>query len=179
MISMVNRKHAAITVLLLLGFCAGMVSAAEDPFTSANALYSQSVDLANAGNYKEALAAADQALALNVTALNHLIQANRAGILVMLGRYDEAVIAADTALAVQGNLTATHAAAYYNKGDALRHLGRTEEAREAFSRAYALDNTFLPPADIVPVPTKSPLHPALAAGCVALAAISLKAGRRL
>lgn len=177
---MIKQKHTAVTVLLLLlGFCTGMVSAAEDPFTSANTLYSQSVDLANAGNYKEALAASDQALALNITALNHLIQANRAGILVMLGRYDEAITAADAALAVQGNLTATHAAAYYNKGDALRHLGKTEEAREAFSRAHALDNTFLPPEDIDPAPTKSPLNPALAAGCIALAAFCLGAGRRL
>ena len=38
----------------------------------------------------EALEASDRALALNVTSMISVIQANRAGILVMLGRFDEA-----------------------------------------------------------------------------------------
>ena len=44
------------------------------------------------GKYEEALKAADDALALNVTSLVPLIQSNRAGILVMLGRNREAII---------------------------------------------------------------------------------------
>jgi tetratricopeptide (TPR) repeat protein len=162
------NRYAIVTVLILL-LCPAALSAADDPFTAAGALYSQSVDLANAGKYTEALDAADQALAYNVTSINHIIQANRAGILVMLGRYDEAITAADAALAVQGNITATHAAAYYNKGDALRHLGRTDEARAAFEQAYSLDNTYTIPADIAPSPTKSPLFPVVAVVSIAAA----------
>jgi tetratricopeptide (TPR) repeat protein len=161
-----------VSVIFLVLLAAVPVSAKDDPLTSAGALYSQSVDLANAGKYEQALQKADQALAMNVTAINHLIQANRAGILVVLGRYDEAVTAADAALAVQGNLTATHAAAYYNKGDALRHLGRTDEANVAFEKAHALDNTLTPPGPLLPgpthLPTKTPSpSPLVVTGCVA------------
>ncbi|OPY37677.1 MAG: Tetratricopeptide repeat protein [Methanoregula sp. PtaU1.Bin051] len=151
---MISYKYMVAAALLLCISCS-IVSAADDAFNAAGALYTKSVDLANEGRYGEALAAAEQALAFNVSAINHLVQANRAGILVMLGRYEEAVAAADSALAVEGNLTATHAAAYYNKGDALRHLGMVEEAREAFARAHELDSS-LPIPEITPTPTKAP-----------------------
>lgn len=108
-------------------------------FNSAGALYSQSVDLANAGNYTAALEASDKALALNVTALTPLIQANRAGILVALGRYDDAITAADAAIDVQGNLTTVHSIAWYNKANALSRLGKTAEADLAYANASALD----------------------------------------
>jgi len=143
-------------------------------FTDAGALYSKSVDLANEGKYKEALQAADQALALNVSSLMPVIQANRAGILTVIGRYDEALMAADAALASEGNLTTTHSIAWYNKGDALRHLGRVDEAKTAFARAQALDPTLLPPNDMTAFVTpqsttaKSPLPWFLAAGALAL-----------
>lgn len=114
-------------------------------FDVAGALYSKSVDLANAGKYTEALQTADQALALNVNSLTPIIQANRAGILVMLGRNEEAIAAADVSLAAQGNLTTTHAIAWYNKGNALRALGRTTEARAAYAQATALDPTLTNP----------------------------------
>jgi tetratricopeptide (TPR) repeat protein len=116
-----------------------------DQLNSAGALYSQSVDLANAGKYQEALQVSDQALALNVTSLVPLIQANRAGILVMLGRYEEANTAADAALSREGNLTTTHSIAWYNKGNALRALGRLTEAETAYAQAYALDSSLVPP----------------------------------
>jgi tetratricopeptide (TPR) repeat protein len=116
-----------------------------DQLNSAGALYSQSVDLANAGKYQEALQVSDQALALNVTSLVPLIQANRAGILVMLGRYEEANTAADAALSREGNLTTTHSIAWYNKGNALRALGRLTEAQTAYAQAYALDSSLVPP----------------------------------
>jgi len=155
-------------ICFLLCVCVVPVSAADNPLGTAGALYSQSVDLANEGKYEQALQAADQALALNVTSLNHLIQANRAGILNMLGRYDEAVIAADAALAVEGNLTATHSIAWYNKGDALRHLGRMDEAQAAFERAQELDSTLIPPPDLSAALTKSPSPSALVVlGCIA------------
>jgi len=120
--------------------------------TSTGALYTKSVDLANAGNYQEALDAAGQALAMNVTSLTGLIQSNRAGILVMLHRDNEAITAADAALAVEGNLTAVHSIAWYNKGNALRALGRIAEAQDAYNHAYALDNTLVPPDMSADVP---------------------------
>ena len=136
-----------------------------DQINSAGALYSKSVDLANAGNYSAALEASDEALALNDTSLVPLIQANRAGILVMLGRFEEANTAADAALAVEGNLTAVHSVAWYNKGNALRSLGRCGEAKTAYTQAAILDPALVSP-DLTlctvspsPSPTKSQLSP--------------------
>jgi len=147
-----------ITVVLLAPLA---VAVSTQPENSAGALYSKSVDLANEGKYQEALDAADQALAMNVTSLAGLIQSNRAGILVMQHRYIEAIAAADAALTVEGNLTTVHSVAWYNKGNALRAQGRIAEAQDAYSRAYALDNTLVPPdmsADIPVINTpKSPL----------------------
>lgn len=170
-----NFRLVTACIIALL-FVSGMVNAADASaeLKSAGALYSQSVDLANDGKYTEALQAADQALALNVTSLMPVIQANRAGILTVIGRYDDALIAADAALASEGNLTTTHSIAWYNKGDALRHLGRVDEAKAAFAQAQALDPTLLPPKDmtatVTPVPTtaKSPLPWTRAAGALAL-----------
>jgi len=112
-----------------------------DSFNNAGKFYSDSVDLANAGKYSAALQAADQALALNVSSLTPVIQANRAGILVMLGRNEDAIAAADSALGVQGNLTTTYSIAWFNKGNALRALGRTAEAQVAYAQAAKLDPT--------------------------------------
>ena len=125
------KIHVILMTMLVLAMLGVPASAADsqESFNSAGALYSQSVDLANAGKYEEALDAADKALALNVTSLNGLIQSNRAGILVMLHRNDEAITAADAALAVEGNLTTVHSIAWYNKGNALRALGRISEAQ--------------------------------------------------
>ena len=142
--------HLVTACIIVLLFVSGLVNAAETSteLQSAGALYDKSVDLANAGKYNEALLAADQALALNVSSLMPVIQANRAGILTVIGRYNDALIAADAALASEGNLTTTHSIAWYNKGDALRHLGRVDEAKTAFARAKALDPTLLPPKDL-------------------------------
>jgi tetratricopeptide (TPR) repeat protein len=114
-------------------------------FQTAGALYSNSVDLANEGKYQDALNAADQALALNVSSLTPLIQADRSGILVMLGDNTDALSAADVAIAAEGNLTTLRSIAWFNKGNALRNLGRFDEARAAYANASALD-----PALVVP-----------------------------
>lgn len=142
------KKFFLLSAILALAAFAGCVSApqsSEGSFQTAGALYSQSVDLANEGKYPDALEAADKALALNESSMFGLIQSNRAGILVMLQRYDEAVTAADAAISVEGNLTSVHSIAWYNKGNALRALGKIEEAQEAYDQAYALDNSLLPP----------------------------------
>jgi len=123
--------------------------------------YDKGVDLANEGNYHEALAATDRALAINTSFPR--AHAMRSGLLVMVGRYDEAVAEADMALDTKENLTITLFSAWANKGDALRHLGRIEEARAAFAKAQELDPSFVPPdisvpaATALPAPTKSPL----------------------
>ena len=152
-----------MVVLLGLFLCLPVTAAdTSDQINAAGTLYSKSVDLANAGNYSGALELSDKALAMNVTSLLPLIQSNRAGILVMLGRFEEANIAADAALSVEGNLTFAHSVAWYNKGNALRSLGRPDEAKKAYAQAYALDKSLVPPdlsSDTIPptTPAKSPL----------------------
>lgn len=141
-----------IAILSLVTIAMGADS--DNLMNPAGTLYSSSVDLANEGKYQAALDAADSALAMNVSSMTGLIQSNRAGILVMLNRNEEAVAAADAALAVEGNLTTVHSIAWYNRGNALQALGRVEEAKESYARAYELDKTLVPP---VPVTTKSPL----------------------
>jgi tetratricopeptide (TPR) repeat protein len=165
------KFHGILMTMLLLAMLivSGAAADSQEPLNTAGALYSESVDLANKGNYQEALDAADRALAMNVTSLNGLIQSNRAGILVMLHRNTEAITAADAALAEEGDLTTVHSIAWYNKGNALRALGRITEAQDAYDHAFALDNTLVPPdmsGDIPGSPTpKSPLSagPLLAA----------------
>ena len=150
-----------VVLVLCIAVVAGMVLIKQGPwapaapvntsanasasFTSAGALYSKSVDLANARNYKDALEAADQALAQNVSSLTPLIQSNRAGILAMLGRNDEAIAAADVAINAPGNLTTLRSIAWYNKGNALRAEGRIAEADAAYANATALDPTLKHP----------------------------------
>jgi tetratricopeptide (TPR) repeat protein len=173
-----------VLIIALLVMVPVLAADISEQVNSAGALYSESVDLANAGKYQQALDSADKALAMNVTSLTGLIQSNRAGILVMLDRNEEAIAAADAALAVEGNLTAVHSIAWYNKGNALINLGRTAEARIAYDKAYALDNTLVPPVmtgDIPPFPTtKAPLSlfPVMAAlGAAGVVAIMWKKSR--
>lgn len=141
------KIHVILITVLVLAVMGVPASAADitESLNTAGALYSRSVDLANEGKYQQALDAADQALALDDPSMSGLIQSNRAGILVMLHRYDEAVTAADAAISVEGNLTAVHSIAWYNKGNALRAQGKIVLAKDSYDRAYALDNTLVPP----------------------------------
>jgi tetratricopeptide (TPR) repeat protein len=179
-INMIRSNHMdfnsfLLAILIVSGFVLPVMALdPSDQLNSAGTLYSQSVDLAEAGKYEEALQVSDQALALNVTSMVSLIQANRAGILVMLGRFEEANAAADVSLAREGNLTTAHSIAWYNKGNALRYLGRIEEAKTAFARAAELDPILTPP-DLTSVPpalirttTKSPVSWSTALLAVAL-----------
>jgi tetratricopeptide (TPR) repeat protein len=141
------KFHGIQTAILIAVMLITPLAAAGtvEPENAAGALYSKSVDLANEGKYQEALDAADKALAMNVPSFLGLIQSNRAGILVMLDRNTEAITAADAALAVEGNLTTVHSIAWYNKGNALRALGRIAEAQDAYAHAHALDTTLVVP----------------------------------
>jgi tetratricopeptide (TPR) repeat protein len=148
-----SRKYLLVIAIIAIIAVASAVyvltrPTATDPgtnFQTAGALYSQSVDLANEGKYQQALDAADKALAANISSLTPLIQANRAGILVMLGDNNNAIVAADVAILAEGNLTTTRSIAWFNKGNALRNLGRIDEARGAYANATALDPTLQPP----------------------------------
>jgi tetratricopeptide (TPR) repeat protein len=131
--------------------------------------YNKAVDLANAGQFSDALQANEKALAISQNF--PLAWANEAGILVQLGRYNDAINASD--IVISANISTqfpnTTAAAYYSKGDALRALGRTGEAKTAYDNAHSLDNTLVPPdlSGDIPVSStkKSPLSilPVLAA----------------
>ena len=134
-----------IIALALLVILPSISSNPANKFNEAGALYTKSVDLANEGKYAEALEAADDALALNVTSLEPLIQSNRAGILVMLGRNREAISAADVALSSNDNLTTVFSVAYFNKGNALKNLGQIDEAKAAYAKAQELDKSLIPP----------------------------------
>jgi len=155
-----NSGRLLVVILLVFGLSLPVMASDETAQTSDPWYwYNKAVDLANEGNYPEALQANERALAFNESI--PLAQANKAGILVQLGRYDEAIIAADMALAIKANTTTAFAVAYSNKGDALRHLGRIEEAKAAFEKAYELDSSLVPPemnsVTVSPVPTRSPL----------------------
>ncbi|WP_321508621.1 tetratricopeptide repeat protein [uncultured Methanoregula sp.] len=137
-----------IALVILVAVPVPSANPSADPsvnFQQAGALYTKSVDLANDGKYTEALKAADDALALNSSQLIPIIQSNRAGILVMLGRNADAITAADAALSSHENLTTTFSIAYFNKGNALKNLNRTEEAKAAYNKAHELDPTLVSP----------------------------------
>lgn len=149
----------SVAIILIICLCAPFAAAADtaDPMNAAGALYTRSVDLAEAGNYTGALAAADAALAYNQSSLTAIIQAHRSGLLVELKRYNEAIAAADVAIAVPGNLTIAHSVAYFNKGNALLSLGKTAQAREAYAKAHELDSSLTSPIPLATTTAKSPL----------------------
>ncbi len=113
-----------VTLMLVLP-----VFAADDTNQTNNGWYwyDKAVDLANAGQFSEALQANEKALAINQNF--PLAWANEAGILVQLGRYNDAINDSDIVITANSTeLQNATAAAYYNKGDALRALGRISEA---------------------------------------------------
>jgi tetratricopeptide (TPR) repeat protein len=178
------KIHVILMAVLVLAILVVPAPAADstESINTAGALYSQSVDLANEGKYQQALDAADKALVLNVPSMNGLVQSNRAGILVMLHRYEDAITAADAAIAVKGNLTSVHSIAWYNKGNALRAQGKIIQAKQAYDKANALDNTLVPPdmsADVTNVPVSSAKKSPLSVGMflAALGIISCLASR--
>lgn len=147
-------------LVLALVLVVSPVLAADDDGREDNAWYwyNKAVDLANEGKFSEALTANERALSINQTM--PIAWANQAGILVQLQRYDEAIAAADKVISVNSTgMPNTYAAAYYSKGDALRAQRQTAEAREAYAKAYALDNTLVPPDLSRDTPLSMPRSP--------------------
>jgi len=168
----------ASLLIITPALAAEEISAEDNPWY----WYNQAVDLANAGQFSAALVANEKALSLNESM--PLAWANQAGILVQLGRYEEAIVAADRVVSVNAtDLPNAYAAAYYSKGDALRALGRTSEAADAYAQAYSLDSSLVPPMTVPgqssvpasPSPTKSPLHPGIIVGSVLMALVCFNA----
>jgi tetratricopeptide (TPR) repeat protein len=194
-----------IIVLAIVTPALAAVNLSDDSNETDNAWYwyNKAVDLANAGQFPQALAANEQALARNQEF--PIAWANEAGILVQVGRYDDAIKAADNVL--NSNRTGlpmkyTFAAAYYSKGDALRALGRINEAKANYKNASELDPSLTapdlssavavivtvipspsatgtdlsatPPVKTQPTATKSPLPVAVSAGAVLVAFVCLR-----
>jgi tetratricopeptide (TPR) repeat protein len=163
-------------VLVLLALCVFVFTqtcAAQESDQTANPWYwyNKAVDLATEGKFQEALDANDKALAINATM--PLALANKAGILVQLGRYEESITAADKAISSESNTPVAKAAAYYSKGDALKALGRIDEAKTAYTEASVLDPALVPPDLSRPAtsPTKAPLLWQTAAGAVGIVSL--------
>jgi tetratricopeptide (TPR) repeat protein len=95
--------------------------------------YNQAVDLANTGNYQEALNEVDLALTENPNFTLALI--TKGGILNVLGRYQEAIEVSDRAIA----LDPREAAAWNNEAYALIHLGDYNKGLTAAQKATELD----------------------------------------
>ena len=75
-----------------------------------------------------------------------VIQANRAGILVILGRYDEAIAAADASLAREGNLTTAHSIAWYSiKAMHFDLLGGLTKPKVHLHKRMSLIRACIPP----------------------------------
>ena len=87
----------------------------------------------NAGHYKEALVADEQAIRLNPNSTNAYIA--RGDALNELERYDEALIADEQAIRLNPN----SANAHIGKGYVLDELKQYEEARAAYEQAIRLD----------------------------------------
>ncbi|MFA6332882.1 MAG: tetratricopeptide repeat protein [Methanoregula sp.] len=146
-------------VVALMAFSPVLAAETTDQANNPWYWYNEAVDLANAGRFTEALQANEKALAINQSI--PVAWANEAGILVQLGRYEDAIRAADTVLSVNNSeMPNTYAAAYYSKADALLALGRTEEAKTDYMKAYELDSTLVPPmiisGAVSPLATTSP-----------------------
>jgi tetratricopeptide (TPR) repeat protein len=95
--------------------------------------YNLAVDYANAGNFEEALSAADSAIAIDENFT--LAYTTKAGILNAVGRYDEALKSAGKATEIRPD----QPEGWVNMASALIGLERYEEAIEASDSAIEAD----------------------------------------
>jgi len=95
--------------------------------------FDMGLELARQGNYEEAVAAYEKALANDPD--QAYIHANMAEALSKIGRDDEALAAYEEAI----SLKADDAAMFTNMGVLLGKMGKTKESEEAFTKAAALN----------------------------------------
>jgi tetratricopeptide (TPR) repeat protein len=118
-------------VLSATGLAAAKLATGMLPQNAA-AWHSYGLALYSSDRYEDALAAYDQALALDPDPATYT---NRAAALLALGRPEDALAAANQAIALDLHLAAAH----LNRGNSLFRLGRFEDALAAFDQALALD----------------------------------------
>lgn len=126
---MKSTTASALTFLLLT---AGIACASATSLQAIDA-YNQGVDLAQEGQFPEALTAVDQALAMDPNFT--LAWVTRAGILTATGNFTEALEATDRAIALNPN----QSEAWTNRASALIQLDRNTEALESADRAIEID----------------------------------------
>jgi len=118
---------ATSLTLVILPACA----AAGDNFDAIN-WYNKGVELAETGNYQDALTATERSL--DIQPNFSLAWTSKSGILNMLGRYSEALQASEHAITLQPD----DVYAYCNRADALIGLGRFDEAVQTAEKALTI-----------------------------------------
>jgi tetratricopeptide (TPR) repeat protein len=117
------------TALTLVILPAG--TTAGDNFDAIN-WYNKGVELAETGNYQEALTATEKSL--DIQPNFSLAWTSKSGILVMLGRYSEALQSSERAITLRPD----DVYAYCNRADALIGLGRYDEAVQAAEKVLTI-----------------------------------------
>jgi tetratricopeptide (TPR) repeat protein len=85
-------------------------------------------------NLDGALAYYDSAIYFGPECVNHVVWANRGGVLGALGRFDEALVSLENAIALQPE----YAVSWLNYGNVLHELGMLDSAVASFHRAIDL-----------------------------------------
>lgn len=99
--------------------------------------YKHGETLANLGEYAEALASFNQAIALQPN--DDAAWVFRGVVLIHLGQYQEALLSCDRAI----QICPTHAEAWTFRGVALHRLGRYPEAYASYDRAVGSESVSL------------------------------------
>lgn len=127
----ITYQRLLITALAVILFTAAQPVSAGD--MSRIDYYNLAVDYANAGNFEEALSAADSAIAMDENFT--LAYTTKAGILNAMDRYDEALESAGKATEIRPD----QPEGWVNMASALIGLERYEEAIEASENAIEAD----------------------------------------
>ena len=124
-------KKTILAVLMILAALCVNVAAQED---NAEDWFQKGEKLKLNGSHEEALNAYDKAIELNQS--NALIWNAKSIVLFLTGEYEKTIEACDKALELEMD-EFNSGMSWQLKGEALRILGRTDEAKEAFENALA------------------------------------------
>ena len=127
----VLSKVSIICGIILLVMLVCPTGAADD--NQVSQYYNEGLNYFNHGQYSEALASLDKAIAIDPYYAN--IWNLRGGALMELGRNTESLTSYDKALA----LNQSHEKAWFNRGLVLYRLGRNSDAIVSFDKALVLD----------------------------------------